>query len=225
MTFTIAAATREAGNADALRKDARIPAVVYGPEIDPISISVSYRDFDKLYNEAGESSLIDLAVEGLKETVTVLIQDVQYDPVKGTIQHADFRQINMGEAIDATVELTFVGQAPAVKELGGTLNANLDSVSVTCLPKDLVSHIDVDLSVLATFDDAITIADLQLPEGVEVTDAPDTLVANVSAPLTEEQLAAMEATQDADVDSVEVEGKKKDEESGESKEKDDSSDE
>lgn len=215
MTFNIAAAKRESGEVETLRKAGSIPAVVYGPEMDTQSISVSYRDFEKLYDEAGEASLINLSVDGAKEPVIVLIQDVQYDPVKGTVQHADFRQIKMGEKMNATVELVFVGEAPAVKTLGGTLNTNVDSVTVECLPKDLVSTIEVDLSILENFDASITIADVTTPNGIEITDNPTLLVANVSAPLSEEQLAAMETTEETSVDSVEVEGGDKETADGE----------
>lgn len=211
MTFTITATKREGGKPEDLRAAGSIPAVVYGPEIEAQSLTVATRDFEKLYQEAGEASLIDMAVDGQKDGYTVLIQDVQYDPVKGQVLHVDFRQIKMGEAMTATVELTFTGEAPAVKALGGTLNTNTDSVSVSCLPKDLVSHIDVDLSVLKTFDDAITIADITVPAGIEITDNPQGLVANVSAPLSAEQLEAMETTEETSVDSVEVAGEKKEE--------------
>ncbi len=216
MTFTIAATKRE-GEADATREAGNLPAVVYGPEIDTISLSVPYRDFEKLYTEAGESSLIDCAVEGQKDPITVLIQEVQYDPVKGSMLHVDFRQIKMGEEMSATIELRLVGEPGAVKTLGGTLIEGTSSVNVTCLPKNLVGHIDVDISTLETFEDSITVGDLDIPEGITVTDNLTTNVAKVIPPLTSEQLAAMEETTDASVDDVEVDGEKEEDADGEAK--------
>ncbi len=162
-------ATKRTEAADAVRAAGNIPAVIYGPHMDTISIAVPYGPFEKVYRDATESTFIEVAVEG-GETRTVLIQDMQFDPVKGHIVHVDFRNITMGEELSATVSLTFSGVAPAVKALGGTLNTNMEAVNVTALPKDLVDHIDIDLSVLATFDDAIRVKDIPMPAGVTATD-------------------------------------------------------
>jgi large subunit ribosomal protein L25 len=221
MTFALSAKKRDAGEAQAVREAGMIPAVVYGPEIEPQSVSFDYNTFEKLYKEAGESTMIDLSIDG-GEAIKVLIQARQYEPVKNTITHVDFRQIKMGEEMSATISLEIVGEAPVVKTDGGTLNLGVREVNVRCLPKDLVSSIEVDLSVLATFEDTITIADVKLPEGMTSTDEPNTLVATVTAPLSEEQLAAMEETQETSVEDVEVEekGKKEDGEAeGEGEEK------
>ncbi len=206
---SITAKKREPGNAASVRSAGLIPGVLYGPEIDSVSLSLDYNTFDKLYTKAGESTLIDLSVEGQKEPIKVLIQDVERDPIRQIFTHIDFRQIKMGEEMTATVSLNFVGEAPAVKTLGGTLSTSMDSVSVRCLPKDLVSHIDVDLTKLETFEVSISVADLELPSGVTVNDNPDALVVKVAAPLTEDQLKAMEETETADVSAVEVDGEKK----------------
>jgi large subunit ribosomal protein L25 len=208
MDFSINAKKREGGDGAKLRADGQIPAVVYGPEIDPISVSVDYREFEKLHTAAGESSLIDCVIAGQKEPIIVLIQDLQHDPVKGQILHVDFRQIKMGEEMSAMVELHFVGEPDAVKSLGGTLNKSYDAVNVKCLPKDLVSNIEVDLTKLATFEDSIHIKDLVLPDGITVTDEPEAMVAKVAPPLTEEQLAAMEEEDTKGVEDVVVDGEK-----------------
>lgn len=210
MTYTLIVNKRESGKAEQTRQENLIPAVLYGSEIEPVSVAVDYNTFEKLYNEAGESSLIDFSVEGDKaEPVKILIQDIQYDPVKGRMIHIDFRQIKMDEEMHATIELSFVGESLAVKELGGTLNTGNDYVNVKCLPKDLVSEIEVDLSVLKTFDDVIKISDLKVPAGVTIVDNSDTVVAKVAAPLSEEQLKAMEESEAPSIEDVEVEGKEK----------------
>jgi large subunit ribosomal protein L25 len=213
MSYTLEV-TKRTKNATSTRDSGSIPAVVYGSGSQPDSVSVDYRIFEKLYSQAGESSLIDLVVD--KQAITkVLIQDIQRDPVKGTIIHADFRRINMDKEMTATIEIRFVGEPPAVKALGGTLNKAVDSLNIKCLPNDLVSHVEVDLSILSTFDNAIYIRDISIPIGITITDNPTTLVAKVAAPLSEDQLKAMEESEQTSVEDIEVEGKAKEDGEGE----------
>lgn len=216
MTFSLSVKKRQ-GDAAELRTQGMVPGVVYGPGRDATSVVTGSVELEKLYNSAGESTLIDFSIEG-ESPVKVLIQDVQVDPVKGNITHVDFRQIKMDEEMTAEIELNFVGEAPAVKALGGTLVKSEDTLEIVCLPKDLVSSVDVDLSVLATFDDAIYVKDIALPAGIKLydEDMADALVAKVSAPLTEEQLKAMEESNAVGVDQIEVEKKGKEEKEDES---------
>jgi len=210
MSFSIKAQKRTE-KLDVVRAQGMVPGVVYGPDREPTSVSVKATELQKMYNEAGESTLIDFSVEG-EETVKVLIQDLQFAPVKGNIVHVDFRQIQMGIEMEATVELEFVGVAPAVKEMGGTLSTTKDSLDIKCLPKDLVSSIQIDLSVLKTFDDAIHVKELQMPAGLTSTEDADMLIAKVQAPLSEEELNAMEEGDSKTVEDIEVEEKGKKEE-------------
>lgn len=207
------------GKPDVERAQGIIPAVVYGPEIEAMPIGIARREFEMLYKEAGESSLVDLSIAG-GDSVSVLIQDVQYDPVKGDILHVDFRQVKMGEEMNATIELEFAGESEAVKTLGGTLIKSVDSIDVRCLPKNLVGSISVDLAVLKTFDDVITIGSLTIPSGMTVLSNPDTLVAKVTPPLTEAQLEAMEQSEVGSVDDVEVESEKAEDAEGSEEKKD-----
>jgi large subunit ribosomal protein L25 len=218
MAFDIQAMKRE-GKVEIVREAGNIPAVLYGPHIDTVSMAIPYRVFAKLFEEANESTLFDITVDG-GETMKALIQDVQFEPVKGGILHVDFRHVTMGEEMIATVTLVFNGVPPAEKQLGGTLLKSIESINVTCLPKDLVDHIDVDLTALATFDDALRVKNIVLPEGIVATDDPEMLIAKVNAPLTEDQVKAMEETTSTSVDDVEVEAKgKEDEEAAEGEEK------
>ncbi|MBT3816904.1 MAG: 50S ribosomal protein L25 [Candidatus Magasanikbacteria bacterium] len=213
-------AIKRNGEAEALRAELKIPAVVYGPHIESFSIAVPSNLFTKLYENVGESTVIDIVVEG-GDTVPVLIQDLQIDPVKRTISHIDFRHVTMGEAMEVKVELVFEGVAPAEKQLGGTLSKGVDSINVRCLPKDLVDHIVIDISVLSTFDDVINTGSIALPEGMTLVDAPEILVAKVAAPMSEEQLKAMDEADTAapSVEDIEVEEKGKKEEEGEAEAK------
>ncbi len=218
MTFSFTVKKRE-GKPEILRAEGKLPGVLYGPEIEPVSIEVDRVAFEKMYDEAGESSLIDLTIEGSKdEPAKVLVQEVVYDPIKQIPVHFDFRQIKMGVEMHATVAINFVGASQAVKE-GGTLNTAIDSLNVKCLPKDLIGEIEVDLTALATFDDAIHIKDVKLPEGIVVTDNEDGLVVKVTAPMSEEQLKAMDEAEAPSIEDVVVEGEKKEDGEGDEEKK------
>ncbi|HSR89432.1 MAG TPA: 50S ribosomal protein L25 [Candidatus Udaeobacter sp.] len=211
MTFKIVAATRtEKG--EKIRTKTALPAVVYGMGGPAASVTLNYEDFAKLYEQAGEASLIDLFL-GDKADGKVLIQDIAYDPVSDRMVHVDLRRIDMNKEMTATVELRFTGESPVIKAQGGTLMRNLESVEVKCLPKDLVSHIDVDLNVLNTFDDVIKIKNLTVPAGITITSPhAEDLVAKATAALTEEEIKAMEAASaPVDLSKIETAGKKKEE--------------
>lgn len=212
MTFKLIANERtEKG--EKVRSKTVIPAVVYGVGSNSVSLTLNYEDFVKLYKEAGEASLVDLSI-GSKNEGKILIHDIQYDPVTDRIIHVDLRRIDMNKAMTATVELRFTGESPAIKEQGGTLVHNIDEVEVTCLPQDLVSHIDVDLSILKTFDDAIKVKDLNVPAGITITSPhAEDLVVKAAPALTEEEIKAMEeAAKPTDLSAIEVSGKKEAEE-------------
>jgi len=115
--------------------------------------------------------------------------------MKNFLTHADFYQVNMKEKITTEIPLHFIGEAKAIKELGGTLIKDMDSLEVECLPSDLVDHIDVDISVLNTYDDAIRVSDLQLPKGITMVHHTNEMIAAVKEPKVEveEPVAATEA--------------------------------
>ena|SRR3989339_1576239 len=213
MTFTFTVSKRAEGEAEALRLKNMVPGVLYGPGTKPISIVADYNSFAKLYNTAGESSLIDLTIDGEKNTIKTLVQDIQYDPVKRTMIHFDLRRIDMNKEMEVVVELHFINEAPAVKELGGTLVKTVEGLKVRCLPKDLISEINIDMSVLKTFDDIIRLKDLVVPAGLKFMENPEMAIAKVQAPLTEEQIKAMEEEGKKGVEVIEqVEKKVKEEE-------------
>lgn len=181
----------------------KLPAVVYGAGKEAESLALSPSEFAKLYKQAGNSSLIDLTLNG-KEAGKVLVQDVQYDPVSDRVIHVDFRRIDMNKAMTAPVALRFIGEAPVVKASGGTIVTSVSTVEVSCLPKDLVSHIDVDLSVLTTFEVILKVKDIVVPAGITiVSPAAEALVVKAVPALTEEEIKAMEdAAANADVTKI-----------------------
>lgn len=198
--------TQKGRKTNELRAQGKIPAVVYGVGTEPRSIAIEHNALLKTYEQAGESTIVELKIDE-KDPLHVLIQDLQSDPLLNRVSHVDFRSIDMNKEIEADVELEFVGEAPAVKTLGGTLVLSRDYVSVRCLPKDLIRTLKVDLSVLATFEDGIEIKDLDVPEGLVILDESTLSIAVVEAPRSEEEMAALDSAVEENVAGVEVAGK------------------
>lgn len=173
-----------------------IPAVLYGNGLETKSLKLKRVDFDKIFSAAGESNLISLEVDG--ETSKVLVKAIQRDVLKHTVSHIDFYQVNMKEKITTEIPLHFINESKAVRELGGMLMRNLNEVAVECLPNDLVDHIDVDISVLNTFEDSIQIQDLNFPASLKVLhNNPEDMVVSVVAPKAQvEEAPAPEAAKD-----------------------------
>lgn len=184
------------------RAKGMIPAVVYGKGVPSESLWVKILDFKRLIKKAGESTLISLEIDG-KNDRNVIIYEIQKDPVSDVYSHIDFFQVKMDEKIKTEVELVFVGESAAVKEAGGVLVKNLDKIEVECLPADLPSSIEVDITPIKTFDDYIYVKDLQIGKGVEIKLDLETVVALVAPPRTDEEMAGLEEKVEADVTKVE----------------------
>lgn len=182
------AQTRSKENSDKAKKnraEGYVPAVVYGPGFDNVNIKIKQNEFNRVFRLAGESNLIDLNIDG-KESIKVIVKGVQKDSVRGDIIHIDFYQINMNKKITTEIPFNFIGEAPVVKTLGGTIIKGVDSVEVECLPGDLVDHIDIDLSELKTFADLIHLNDIVLPKGMILVSQTNEVVVSV-AEVTEEK--------------------------------------
>lgn len=184
------------------RDENKIPAVLYGHGITNENLFVDALTFERVYAEAGESTIIALNI-GTGKPVNVLIHDLQKDSLSGQVTHIDFFQVRMDEKIDTEVALEFIGEAPAVKEFGGVLVRNMETLQVSCLPADLPGHITIDLSSLATYDDRIIVADLALGEKITLHVPETTVIALVTPPRTEEEVAALDEDVVADVSQVE----------------------
>jgi len=163
-----------------LRKKDILPGVLYGPKIKTLALEVDFKQFERAYKEAGESSLISLELDDNNNQV--LIYEVTRDALTGKFLHVDFFQPSMKEEIETTVLLVFEGEAPAVKNLSGTLAKNIQEVEVRALPQKLPKEIIVSIESLETFEDSILIKDLKVPEGVEILKDPEEVVAQVKPP-------------------------------------------
>ncbi|MCA9355418.1 50S ribosomal protein L25 [Candidatus Kaiserbacteria bacterium] len=206
MTITLSVTKRdEATTTDKLRANGIVPAVVYGPKQEPVHIAIDGREFDKVRKEAGESTIVELT--GLEKPIEVLIKEVDFNPLKQQIMHADFYAIERGKEMTVHVGLEFIGEAPVESSRAGSVTKVLHEIEVTCLPRNLPSHIDVDISSLVEVTDKIHVSDLNIPEGVTVEGDLDDIVAVVS--VTKETSEEEDTDSSVDMDSIEVESKGK----------------
>ncbi len=201
-----------------LRREGFIPGVLYGRKIASQPIKVNRKDFEKVFKEARESTLIDLSV-GDQEKVKVLIHETQRDPITERYIHIDFYQVRKGEKIIAKVALDFVGESPAVRNQDGVLIKDYEELEIKCFPKDLIHDIKIDLSKLENLEDVIRIKDIDIPREIEIVADEENAVVTVAHPRTAEEIEKLEGEVEEKVEGVEVEKEKeKEEESKEGKE-------
>lgn len=180
---------------DTFRTQGLVPGIVYGPGTpEGVMIFVNSVEFGKIYDKAGESAIVNLTLEGESKPRGTIIKDIDFDPIKGFVRHVDFYQFKEGQKLELETELKFVGEAPAVKAFGGILIKNFDSLNIRCLPTDIISSFNVDISTLANFGDKIRIKDLNIPEQIEVLHDPEAVIVIVTEPEAEEVSAAPAAT-------------------------------
>lgn len=207
MTITLAVTARDQSvKTEIMRKNGDVPAVVYGTKQEPISITLSGKEFEKVRKEAGESTIVELT--GLTESIEVLIKSVDFHPVKQEITHVDFYAFERGKDMTTQVPLEFIGEAPVEESKAGSVTKVLYEVQVTCRPSNLPSHIDVDISGLVNVEDKIHVSDLKAPEGVVIDEDPEEPVVVVSAARQTTDDEDAEATE-IDMDAIEVEEKGK----------------
>lgn len=191
-----------------LRDAGYIPAELYGRGIKNQHITLLTKDFQKVYQQAGENTLVDLAIDDQKPVKT-LINDVQLDPVTDRIIHVDLQQIRMDEKIKTHIEFEFIGLSPAEKEQGAIIVKDKTQLEIECLPADLIHEYKIDLATLKKIDDSIRVQDLKLPATITVLDDKETTIVYAAAPRSEEELAKLDEAVTEDVDAVEVEKAKK----------------
>lgn len=195
------------------RKQGKLPAVLYGPKEKSWPLFVSFKDFKKLWKEAGESTVIQLNLDKSKKEV--LIQDVAMDPIKDEPLHVDFYAVLMDKPIQAAIPLIFKGEAPAAKT-GGILVKVIHEVEIEALPKDLPHELSVNVSVLNNFGDKILAKDIVLPREVKLITNPEEVVILVEEPRAEEAAPSEEKIA---LEEIEVAGAKEKEEAKEEEEK------
>ena len=202
MSIKLQAKLRQKGGLNELRNSGFVPGVVYGKGIKNIDVSVGNMPLDKAFREAGESTLLELEVEGDK-TRHVIINEVQVDPIKGKPVHVDFLEVRLDQKIKAEVPLAFVGESLAVKELGGILVKNIQHIEVEAFPQDLPHNIEIDISAISAFEDHIKIGDIKINPKVKILSDVSSIVASVVPPRSEEELESLKGEVVEDVSKVE----------------------
>lgn len=172
-----------------LRKEGFIPASVYGRKFEPISIQFKALELEKLFDDVGESGLVELLVG--EEKLPILFRNPQYSAVEGNMIHIDCYKVNLREKITATVPIEFTGESMAVKN-GNVLVEVSNEVEVEALPTDLPENIIVDISTLNEVDDMITVGDIKLEGKVEMVTDPDQVIVKIEEPRAEEEVAPVE---------------------------------
>ena len=163
----------------ALRREGFVPGVMYGHRFAPTKLQFGYQALARVVSQAGLSHFVGVEIDG--EHHDALFREVQRDPVSGRIVHVDLYRVLADEKLRSSVPLVLVGEAPAV-EAGGVVVQQLDAIEVECFPRDLPEAIEVDISRLANLHAHIAVADLGIPEGVEVLTDDDMVVVQVSVP-------------------------------------------
>jgi len=186
-----------------LRRNGQIPAVLYGHKLKAKPLQLDEKSLKTVLAKAGESSLIDLIVDETSKPLAVLVKDTVFDPIDESIVHVDFYKVNLKEKITTEVPLVFIGNSEAVTTASGTLIKTIDKIKVECLPLDLPSNLEIDISALKTFDDLIYIKDIKKLKGINILAALEEVVASVQPPRSEAELAALEETVKEDVAAVE----------------------
>ena len=163
-----------------LRRQGRLPGVVYGHNVDAVTVMVDGREFVKAFQKVGRNQLVDLQL-GDEPLRKALIREVQRNPRDGDLLHVDFYQVNLTEKIESEVPIELDGTVELVSKGEADLQRGLHALKVECLPTDLPPVITVDISGLKEVDDEIRVKDLAVPPGCEILDEPDDLIVKVSA--------------------------------------------
>jgi large subunit ribosomal protein L25 len=191
----------------ALRRAGSIPAVVYGPHKESTPIALSAKEFDKVFSEAGEASIV--ALTGIGEDIPTLIHEVDVDPLTSAPRHIDFYAVTKGEKVEVKIPLEFIGESPAVKD-GANLVKVLYEIEIKADPMNLPHRFTADITSLAQIGDQIHVRNLVLPEGVELMTDADEVIALVQEVVEEK----VEEPVVVDLNAIEVEKKGKEEEEG-----------
>lgn len=210
LTLSVLKRDKGAASPSAIRRAGSIPAVVYGAHQASTPIAVEARAFDKVLRSAGEATVISLT--GLGAPLPTLVHEVDRDPITNHPRHIDFYAVTKGEKVEVAVPLSFVGESAAAAA-GANLVKVLHELEVRADPMNLPHDIEVGLSALAAIDDKIHAGDITLPSGIELVTDPEEVVALAQAVVEEKE----EAAAPADISSIEVEKKGKEETEGEAK--------
>jgi large subunit ribosomal protein L25 len=199
----------------AMRREGKLPAVIYGHGIDPVSIALDVREASRTLAKASSSTLVTIELEG--KQYPTLVREKQLDFIRNSLIHVDFLAVSMTEKLTASVAVHIEGHAPAVKEYGAILVTGLTELEVECLATDLPERFTVDVSSLTEISSGIFVKDVVAPENVEILSDPEEMivVAAAMAAEEEEEVVEEELLEGEEGEEPEVIGKGKEGEEGE----------
>jgi len=186
-----------------LRSQGLVPAAIYGPKTEPVSVQIPYRPLQVTLMKAGGTNLIDIEVNG--KTHTVLAREVLRDYIKGNILHVDFYAVDLEAKVTAPVPIHLVGESQAVAARVGILITGVSTLTIEALPTKLLSHVNVDISGLKELGDAIHVSDVDLGPDVTILNDPEDMIARItqtSAARAEEEEVEEEAPVSAEVEVI-----------------------
>jgi len=170
------------GPAGRLRKEGKIPAVIYGHN-KPVHISVSATEFDSKFHVISENTLITITVDG--KEYEVLVKDSQENMIMGQITHIDFFEVERGKTLKTRIPVILNGTSVGVKE-GGLLEQHLHEIDIECLPKDIPANIEIDIAELQ-LGESIHISDIKMSDNIKVLNALDQSIVGVTTVKAEEE--------------------------------------
>ena len=174
-----------------LRNEGKVPGVVYGMGVDPIPLTVEWRELRAaLVTEQGLNAIINLQIDG--ERTPTLVKDMQRHPVRRNVLHIDFIRVDLDKTVDVEVTIHLEGEAELVSREGGVVDHVLQSLQITAKPADIPSGLTIDISDLV-IGDAKRVSDIVLPAGVTTNVDPEDAVVTASHGISEEELEAAEA--------------------------------
>jgi large subunit ribosomal protein L25 len=197
-TAQLSAAERKGtgkGAARSLRRDGRLPAIIYGHAREPLSLSIPEREFERLLERyAAENTVIELSIDGAMSRT--LIREIQRHPVRRNVLHVDFQELVAGERVVVNIPIVLQGTPEGVRNSGGILSQILQELECRVDPLNMPSNIAVDVTNIS-IGHSIHVSEIAIPEGVEVLDDQDATIAIVAAPKVEEEAPAAGAAPEA----------------------------
>lgn len=172
---------------ETLREQGLVPAELYGHGVKNLHLTISDKEFQKIFKEAGESTIVNLITEDDKK-LPVMIYNVESDPISEKILNVDFYQIKLSEKIRISIPIKFIGEAPAIKAFGGILVKTLQEIEVEAFPQDLPRQIQVDLTTLDEMRKSVSVKELKLSDKVKIFINPETIIATVVEAKVEEEV-------------------------------------
>ena len=197
-----------------LRRNNQIPAIFYGPDTDPLMLVVDYPDLDGIIKQtAAENIILGLQIESEEgsDSKTVMLKELQVDPIKNTYLHADFYEVSKEREVTVGIPIHLLNTPAGVLE-GGILQHVRREITISCLPDQMVEHLDVDVSGLE-IGDSLHIRDIDLPEGMTTNQDENLTVAVVAAPTVISEVEEIEEIEEIEgEEEKEIEGEETDSE-------------